>query len=297
MYKSVKLPTTNAATSVFIEYQFQSGETVAYTNSFYHDHFTVTIRTDSGSLLERFSQNIRGLGPFAFTSTRTDWFTKELHLPAGSGVSSVRFDASVNNMRDSSGQSYINIRSIGLCDKCASCATCPSLAKCQVPCTAPRAGTCTFYKACAEETLRCGGSGFLLAQAEPVCEALRSLVISNKLPAAANTFIQNAEQCVQASIAGHLSCDTACTDIETIAPAAVGPCYTSAGFCALTATAAAHILAVLSPEQTQALGEQIAVTSGCRDSLLASFATERGTAGSASDAWMLYVAETYFKTL
>jgi len=156
---------------------FHSGQSIDARD--YADTFTITIRTDTGAPFERFSQNVYGLGPGSFNgeSTRqTGWFTKELHPPEGSDVSYVRFDALVSNVRDNYGDSFLNIRKVSFCEKCASCAECPSLAKCQETCITPRENTCVFYQTCAEATLRCGSSNYLLAQAETTCWNLRDFL-------------------------------------------------------------------------------------------------------------------------
>ncbi|KAK4444030.1 hypothetical protein QBC34DRAFT_476037, partial [Podospora aff. communis PSN243] len=293
--KTVTIPGgRTGTTSFFMEYQFYSSEILS-TETF-TDPFTITMRTDAGQL-EWFTSNSWGLGADAFDGQAAGWFTKELHVPAESDATLVRFDAAVANMWDDIVEGFVTVRNIGMCDKCATCAECPGLAKCQDKCITPRKRTCAFYKTCAEESLKCGPEGYLLAQAEKTCETLRHVVRKGGVSQAANEFIDNAEQCVQTSIAGHLNCGTTCTNLAVVAMKAQGTCYVDNGFCSLSGIEAAHLLAILGHDQRHYVGQAVAAKDGCLDTLLTKITAEREDPNvSASNAWALYAAETYLES-
>ena len=295
MSKAATLLPSGNARSIYINYMFQAGEdlnTAAYT-----DYFVLALRTNTGSPVELYSQNVFTVGKGSYDgSKKAGWYAKELRLPAGSDATSVQFEAAVSNMRDNAGASYIYVRGIGVCDQCASCESCPMQARCQAACQAPATNQCNFYSTCVEETMRCGDAGYVLAEAYPTCERLRELVKTNSLPAASNNVITLAEKCAQQALVSHLSCGDSCANINTLAPAAQGTCYTSSGYCALGGYDAARILAMLGPQTRLGLGAAIASTSGCRETLLATVRAERAVPGmTAEKAWVLYAAEVFFE--
>jgi hypothetical protein len=98
--------------------------------------------------------------------------------------------------------------------------------------------------------LPCGDAGYVLIEAYPTCERLRELVKANSLTATSNSVITLAEKCAQQALVSHLNCDDSCANINTLAPAAQGTCYTSSGYCGLGGYDAARILAMLGPPDT-----------------------------------------------
>ncbi|KAK5661179.1 hypothetical protein OQA88_11070 [Cercophora sp. LCS_1] len=297
MSKAITLPQGNGARSVLVEYQWQCGESID--TILYTDYFTINMRTNTGSPVEWMSQNVYGMGAGSYDAAKkTGVYTKELRLPASSGVTSLRLDVVAANMRDASGSSTIFINSIGICDQCASCESCPSQARCKAACKSPLANQCSFYAVCAEETMRCGPASYLLAEGHSTCERLRDARKANILSAAANNVILQGERCAQQSIASLLGCGNTCADIDTIAPKEYGTCFTDAGFCALGGFDAARILATLGPAARIGLGRAVASTTGCRETLIATIQGARLAPGlDASRAWALYVAEVFFENV
>jgi len=234
------------ATSVFIEYQFQTDEVPGgWFGSQYNDYYSVSVRTDSGgSVFASRSMNELGLGAFDFATGETDWLSTTLDIPTE--ASAVEFTVAVSNVGDSALQSKVTVRRVGLCDRCATCDDCPELAKCQSSCKTPALNSCVFYRSCAEETLRCGPSGFPLARGERTCNRFQNLL--GIFSSEGQLFVPKAEQCMQQALADRLSCDLTCESAEATGLGSLPNCFASSGFCSLKGIDYARILSIFDDE-------------------------------------------------
>ncbi|KAH7142746.1 hypothetical protein B0J13DRAFT_636427 [Dactylonectria estremocensis] len=231
------------ASSVFIEYQFQTDEVPGgYFGSQFNDYFSVSIQTDDGgsAFISR-SMNELGLGAFIFETGETDWFTAQLDV--SNDANSVEFIVAVSNVADSAYQSKVTVRRVGVCDKCASCTDCPELAKCQDSCKTPALNSCAFYSSCAEETLKCGASGYPLGRGERTCNKLQHLM--DKFSDEGKQLVTRGEQCMEQALVDYLTCEASCEAIEGVGLNSLPKCYADNGFCSVKGMDYVYLLSIL----------------------------------------------------
>ncbi|KAK5662350.1 hypothetical protein OQA88_8260 [Cercophora sp. LCS_1] len=258
---------TSDISSVYIQYMFQTNEVPAgFFGSKWNDYYSVSIRTNNGaSVFSSRSMNELGLGAFNFDTGETGWMTTSLDIP--SGANSVEFAVAVSNVGDNLYDSKIVVKKVGVCDKCASCSDCPALSKCSSTCAAPAAGSCSFYRSCLEETVKCESTGYALRLGEATCN--KFLQVKESFSLVAQQFMSNSEQCMQQALVPLLSCESNCDAIEGAAFAAMAKCYVDNGFCSLKGLDYARLIAVLGEPYHDKLRQAAASQVNCVQSIFA----------------------------
>jgi len=259
--KSFSLPPD--ASMAFIEYLFQTDEVPGgYFGTQFNDYFSVTIRTEEGALTSVVrSMNELGLGAFDAAGSTT-WLTTQVGLPGN--ADSVGFLVAVSNVVDALFQSKVVVRKVGICDKCATCEQCPSLAKCQDVCLHPPLDSCAFYQSCVEETVRCGAAGYALASAQQTCNKFQNAAY--QFSEAGKKWFLNAEQCAQLSLLPLLSCDATCDGLAFAGWGSLPNCYTKGGdLCDLEGPDYVHIMEILGGDLSYkgAVAAAVSSVDGC----------------------------------
>ncbi len=263
-HKSFHVPENSG--SAYIEYLFQTDEIPAgYFGTKYNDYFSITIRTNDGKLTT-LTRSMNELGRGAFNiSGYTSWFTTQLDLSGT--TSAVEYIVAVSNVADALFQSKVFVRKVGVCDKCASCSACPSLAKCQATCLAPATDSCAFYRACLEQTVPCGAAGYALAAGEVACNKFQNT--KAELSTGAVAWFLSAEQCAQKALVPLLSCETTCDVVELTGWESLKGCYAGLGLCDLDAMDYVRILETLDDAyHKEALQAAVSSLHGCSKKII-----------------------------
>lgn len=92
----------------------------------------------------------------------------------------------------------------------------------------------TFYE-CAEQTLRCGSSGYLIGYGKKYAERFYRRTRPWMSPAG-QQWIDDVLVCLQSELRDSIDGETSCPDVRTIAFDTHPDCYVGAGFCDLPFT-------------------------------------------------------------
>jgi hypothetical protein len=303
-YKSFSL--INSAQSVYIVYMFQTDEFPGgFFGTQYNDYYSITIRADDGNTTSVFhSMNELGAGAFDANGA-TQWYT--IQMPVSSVASFVEFDVAVSNVADALYQSQVIVSNVGVCDQCAACTDCPSLARCQDICLNPPLNSCAFYEACAEATLNCGPSGFPLAYGQQTCNKFQNSF--DQFSAVGQTWFLNTEQCLQQALVPLLSCDGLCNAVQETGFNSIPGCYNYNNFCSLEGMDYALILTTLKDDlYRNSLKQAVVLQQGCSKQIVATIVAaiqskvaDAATGGDIvqdlSDAVSLAIALIFYQTL
>ncbi|CAG5181640.1 uncharacterized protein ALTATR162_LOCUS9785 [Alternaria atra] len=300
-YQSFDL--AEGATLVYLKYQFQTEEVPGgFFGTQFNDYFSIVIRADDeSSTTVTHSMNELGLGAFDAAGS-TKEFTTQMAL--ADAAQYVEFMVAVSNVADELYQSQLVVRKVGVCDKCASCDDCPDLAKCQDACKNPPANSCTFYRSCAEETLKCGSSGYPIAYGELACYRFQNNI--DEFSTVGKAWVTNTEQCLQEALVPFLNCDTTCDAVMFAGSDSLYTCYVQNDICSLEGMDYVRILNVLETEVHRgALRAAIGSQEGCSKAIVKAIDTDiqkkvaDGAAGSdvlqnAADAHALALARKFY---
>lgn len=242
-----------SAKTAYINYVFQTDEILGgFFGTQFNDYFSLMIRSDVGASTF-YTNSMNSLGFSAFDAGgATSNYTLTLDI---TGAKTVEFDVAVSNVGDAlyrklsiphnltqpdscsdflESESQVIVNDYGnlTCNICDDgCKNCPGDPMCQPTCQNPPPKSCSFYRACAEAKVPCGGSGYALGFGEYFCNKYQTNIA--QFTPAGQDWVNSVMSCLQKALIPILTCDPTCSSIKSGAFASHTACYVNAGVCNL----------------------------------------------------------------